>query len=251
MEFYREVRTRPWSDAFKYAAVFFVLITFAIVLSAAPGSFMFLSDAKSEIRDNMPDGTAFEIKNNIFSTTLEPATEFGGDEFILIIDDTISGKDFPKAFEDRIGIFIGRDAVFTQEPDNTREIMTFEDAPEFELTKQQMLQWLSRYGAPVIVLMLWLVWLFSYFFSLLSALVSILFMSVISLLAGRAWKVNLNYKQWLAVGFHAITLPTILDFLFTSFGLDVPFLMPVVFFMFIFAVLSDERARPVKPEPAK
>jgi len=249
MEFYREVRTRPWADAFKYATVFFVLITFAVTLLIAPSSFSFLSDTKNEIREQIPDGTTFEIKDDNFSTSLEPATEFGSEEFILTIDDTVYGKDFPKAFEDRVGIFIGRDAVFIQEPDGSREIIPFDESPELAFTKEDMLRWIGSYGVPVVLLLLWLVWLFSFLFSWLGGLLFVLFMSLISSLAGRVWKLNLNYYQWLAVGFHAITLPTILDFIFSSFGLEVPFLVPVVFFMFIFAVLSDERARPVKPKP--
>jgi len=54
----------------------------------------------------------------------------------------------------------------------------------------------------------------------------------------------LTYSQWLAVGLHAVTLPTLIDYVFGLFSLQVPFASTVVFLMFMLAVAMDERSRP-------
>lgn len=245
MEFYRKVRTGSWTNAFRYSAAFFVLVALFLSLSAAPALFGALGDVKNVLNESVPDNTSFEVKDGKFSTTLSPATEFGDNEFALIVDSTVLGKDYPKAFEDRIGIFIGRDAVFSQELDGSREIKPLEDLPNFTVTKEAVSSWLGRWGVPVIVGILLLIMLFGYAYSLLSIFVFVFLTALVSLLASRIWKLKFDYRQWLAIGFHAVTLPVIIDYLFTLIGLDMPFLMPVVYFMFVFAVLSDERARSV------
>jgi hypothetical protein len=56
----------------------------------------------------------------------------------------------------------------------------------------------------------------------------------------------MNYSQWLAVSLHAITLPTIIDFVFALLGWNVPLVFIVVFFMIICAVFIDEKTRSAK-----
>ncbi|MFH1047894.1 MAG: DUF1189 family protein [Patescibacteria group bacterium] len=249
MEFYREVRTRPWTHAFRYAAVYFLLLSGLLTWSVVPEAFGFLQQVRKVVHEQLPDGAVFEMQNNQFNTSLSPATEFGDEQLTLVVDSSVRGLDFPKSFEDRNGIFLGQDALFSQEADGRREIIPFADTPDFSVTKEALVDWLGRWGIPTVVVLMGFVWLFSFFFSLFGGLFFVTLTSLLALFSSRLAKLKLFYHQWLAVGLHAVTLPTLLDFLFSLFGLNVPFLLPVVYFMFIFAVLSDERLRPTKIKP--
>ncbi|MEA3249131.1 MAG: DUF1189 family protein [Patescibacteria group bacterium] len=246
MELYRRVRTGPWTRAFIYAIAFFALLSVMLTISAAPGSYKLLGDLESGINESVPDGAEFEIKDGKFSSTLTPGTEFGSEEeFVLVVDDGVYGKEFPKAFEDRIGIFIGRDAIFAQEDDGSREIMPLEGGPDVKVTKENALGWITKFGAVIVTVLLILFLSLHFSLSLLGAVVYVAVTALLTMILGKLWKVRLPYKKWFAIGLHAITLPTLIDYLFSIIGLDVPFAFTVVFFMFMFSVIADERARPV------
>jgi len=246
MELYRQVRGRSWTDALGYAAVFFALLSVVLTFAATPGSYKLLGDLEDGIRDQIPDGAAFEMKDGQFSTTLAPGTEFGGEDFRIIVDGGVYGKDFPQSFEGRTGMFVGRDALFTQDEDGSREIMPLEGAPNVKVTKEMVSGWVASYGPLAVAGLLFMFLGMHYSFTLLGALIYVAVAALAALAVGRLWKVQLEYRQWFAVGLHAITLPTLIDYLFGFLGLNVPFTFSIVFFMFMFAVIADERARPVK-----
>lgn len=246
MELYRQVRGRSWTGALGYAAIFFALVSVVLTLAAAPGSYKLLGDLEDGIRNQIPDGAEIETKNGQFSTTLAPGTEFGGEDFRIIVDGGVYGKDFPQSFEGRTGMFVGRDAIFTQDEDGSREIMPLEGAPNVKVTKEMVSGWVADYGALAVAGLLFMFLGMHYSFTLMGALLYVAVAALVALGVGRLWKIQLEYRQWFAVGLHAVTLPTLIDYLFGFFGLDVPFAFSVVFFMFVFAVLADERARPVK-----
>ncbi len=250
MELYRQVRTRPWTRALAYSLIFFALLSLALTLSASVGAYRLLGDLEDGIRAQVPEGSEFTVKDGRFSTTLEPGTEYGEEGFALVFDDGVVGKDFPRSFEDRIGVLVGRDAVFTQEEDGSRDILPIEGVPDFSFTKGSVLDWLGRYGALLVAGLLFLFLGMHYSFSILGALVYAAATALLTLVLGRIWKIRLGYGQWFAVGLHALTLPTLVDYLFGFLGLDVPFAFSVIYFMFMFSVIADERARPVRKKKA-
>lgn len=246
MELYRRVRTRPWTHAVVYAVIFFALLSLLLTLATVPGSFRLLGEFRAGINDQVPDGAEFALKDGQFSSTLPPGTEFGDDEFVFVVDGGVYGKEFPKSFDDRVGVTVGRDAVFVQEEDGSREIMPLEGAPDVSISKESVLDWIGSYGNLLITGLLFMFLGLHYSLSLLGALFYIVITAALTFLISRLWKVRLTFLQWFAVGLHAITLPTLIDYLFGFIGLDVPFAFTVIYFMFMFSVIADERARPVK-----
>jgi len=246
MELYRRVRSGSWTGALAYAAIFFALLSVALTLAAIPGSYKLLGDLEKGIGEQIPDGAAIETKDGQFSTTMAPGTEFGGEDFVVAVDGGVFGKDFPQSFEGRTGVLIGRDAVFSQDEDGSREIMPLEGAPNVKLTKEMITGWVASYGPLAVAGLLFMFLGMHYSFTLMGALVYVAVYALLALAVGRLWKVRLEYRQWFAVGLHAITLPTLIDYLFGFLDLNVPFAFTVVFFMFMVAVIADEKARPVK-----
>jgi len=115
MEFYRKVRTRPPARALAYAAAFFVVMSLVFgLLVVLPGLYSLFGVVRDGVNEQLPDGTSFEIQNGQFSTTLPPATEFRYEDIVIVLDPTLEGQEFPKAFEDRQGNYFGRDALFAQ-----------------------------------------------------------------------------------------------------------------------------------------
>jgi hypothetical protein len=251
MELYRQVRSRSWVSALGYSAAFFALVSFVLTLATVPGSFSLLSELEQAVMEQVPEGADFTIKDGKFSTGLQPGTEFGDEQFVFVLDDSLEGLEYPKAFENRIGAYVGQDAAFVQSEDGVREIMPFEEAPEVSLTRESILQWISDYGVLAVSGLLVLFLGLHYSLSVLGALFYVVLMSVLVMLIGRVWKVRISYAMWFAMGLHAITLPTLIDYVFGFLGLDVPFAFSAVFFMILFSVIADERAKPVIPAPSE
>ena len=246
MQLYRDVRKRPWTYALGYATAFFAVVSLVLTLLVTPGSFTQLEDMRNSLSARLPDGATFELKGGQLETTLDPATELGDAQFALIVDDTLTGNETPKAFENRVGMYVGRDTIFVREADGRLETMPLKDSPNLTVTKEGIMSWLGKWGVAVVVALLLMFMFFGFVFSLLGALTFVALTSLVALAASRLSRLKLDYRQWLAVGLYAVTLPTIVDFAFSAFGLDIPYVYTVLYFMFLFAIMTDERARPVK-----
>lgn len=247
MEFYRLVRTRPLARALSYVTAFLLLMAVVFgLIETLPSLYSFYRSVDSGINEQLPADAWFEVRAGQFNTNLTPATEYKFDDAVLVLDTTLEGQEFPQAFEDRIGYFIGRDAFFSQYPIGERLAMPLSEIPDISITREAAQSWLNSWGVWMVAGATFIFIIFRFLSIFLASLVFATLAALGAKLASRVSHLKMNYSQWLAVGLHAVTLPTIVDFLFTYFGLDMPLAYVVIFFMIIYAVLVDERARPVK-----
>ena len=244
MELYREVRTRPWTRSLAYYFLFIVFITAAALAAVIPSSWSALKQARQYIADKVPAGASVAIRSGKLETSLPSPTDLGTDKLALIIDAAVSGMDAQPVIKSGSGFVFGRDVIVIKESAGERRVMSLADMPDLALTKDSVLSWFDRYGG-------WLVaaaalgFVVAYVLTSLSGGVAFILMaSLVAALFGSMWRARLRFSQWVAVGFHAITLPLLANMLFDAFGLNVPMVFTLLYFMVIVAVIADERASP-------
>jgi len=245
LEFYRRVRVGTVGAALRYAVAFYLLLTLVFGLTVVLPGALHLSRVTSDgIGDWLPPESSFEISHGQFGTNLPPGTEFDLGDVELVMDQTVEGREFPLFFDDRTGALIGRDSIFAQRSDGRREVTPLSDLPDFSVTREEMQSTVAAWKWPIVGIALVLVMMFKFVFGLLVLATDVVVVSLLALLLGRILRLKLTYSQWLAVGLHAVTLPTLIDYVFGLFSLQVPFASTVVFLMFMLAVAMDERSRP-------
>jgi hypothetical protein len=244
MEFYREVRTRPTAKALAYLAKFIVFLAVAGVLFFGPAAFRAVGEARQWIGKNLPDGASFQVADGVFSTGL-PVPYKIGDGDALVIDPGVLGGAFPTEAYPKARVIIGRDAIFFRGDDVELRTYLLKETPDISLTKERSLVWLDKYGTAVVAGALLLVAVLEAAVAFVGLAIYALTLALLALFAGRIWKIGLRYGQWLAVAFHAVTLPTLADIFIGSLGGRIPFSFSVLFVLFIGAVIADERSNPV------
>lgn len=250
MELYRDIRVRPWPPAFRYFVAFNLLVVVLTLFDLTPTTFMALGRVKKYVADKVPDGASLSIKAGVLETDLPTPYNFGDDRTPLIIDTSLSGMEARPPISGEQGVVFGRDTVYIKRSENDRQAMALKELPDIVLSKASVLAWIERNGgwlAAGVVVTFAVVY---FLVSLASGAIFVLLASLLASFFGALWKVRLDFNQWLAVGFHAVTLPTLINALFDEFGMTVPLVFTFLFFMVIVAVIADERAAPTKPLPA-
>ncbi len=244
MELYRQIRTAPWTKAFYYFILFSLFIVVTTLFDVAPSAWSGLKQARQYVVDQVPAGASVAIKAGQMETNLPSPTYLGNDQLAFVIDASVSGLAAQPDIESGSGFVLGRDVLVVQESAAERRIIALSELPDLTVTKEAALSWFDRYGR-------WVVAAAALFFGLAYLLASlsggvmfVLLASLIAALFGALWRVRLRFGQWVAIGFHAVTLPTLANALFGAFGLDVPLVFTFLYFMVVVAVIADERAAP-------
>jgi hypothetical protein len=206
-----------------------------------------LRGSKDFVSKSIPDGTSFSVKDGKFATTLPIPSTFKLDQTaVVVVDTSLTGLDIPKDVPKDTAAIIGTDAVFLFNGENERRVRALKDFPNFEVTKEQMLGKLKTYGSWAAVGLLLILFL-AYLGTILAG--NLLFVGVTSIMmmfAAKLWKVRMTVGQFAAVGFHAVTLPTLVDLLTVSFGLRIPYVFTGIYLLIMVAVVMDERNKPVE-----
>jgi hypothetical protein len=248
MEFYQKVRATPMARAWLYVTGFLSFMTLVVSLVVIlPGMLSLRDDIRGGINHLAAD-TWFEIRDGQFNTNLPPATEFQFDgNVVLILDSTVEGLELPQSFAGRIGALVGRDALFAQDPQGKQETILFKnEISDFKVTGQVLQTWVDRWSLPLVILGTIFSAVSKFVLIFLTSAIFVLPIALIVKFAGQIAHLKMNYSQWLAVSLHAITLPTIIDFVFTLLDWKVPLVFIAVFFMIICAVFIDEKTRSAK-----
>lgn len=252
MERYREVRQRPWQESARYLAAALgllavaVFVAFSAYAAPVPGRFT------EHVRAVMPDGVTLTVTNGKLSVAgHEGPLALGTADLPFVIDPSLEGAESVGEGAPAEGFVVGRDAIFLREEGKTTSVQDLRTFPDTVITKEQILASMDRYGflfvaiAALTFTSLHLVFLF------VNIAIFVLFASWVSAAVGMFWRVQLSYRQWVAVGLHAVTLPILADHLFWSVSARIPFAFPILFFMIVIAVLVDERQSPTgKPTEA-
>ncbi|MFH2062846.1 MAG: DUF1189 family protein [bacterium] len=245
LEFYRSVRTGRLKSALLYAVGFWFLLSVVFSLTVAlPEALSLYREVSGAVSDGLPEGTSFEIRDDRFETNLAPGTEFFLGDLVVVVDPTVEGKEFPLAFSDRTGAFVGRDTIFVRQQDGQRELIPFSDLPDVSVTREEMLDQAGRWKTAFVVGVTVAVAVFRLVFGFVALLIDAAVTALLALFIVRAWKLRLDYRQWLSVALYAVTLPSLLEYAFGLVSFGIPFASTVVYLMFILAVAMDERSRP-------
>ncbi|OGL73249.1 hypothetical protein A3C96_00740 [Candidatus Uhrbacteria bacterium RIFCSPHIGHO2_02_FULL_60_10] len=243
LERYRAIRAKP-AGAWRYLVSFYVVLGFLVTLLMAPGIFALPGEARRVLDEVLPAGSAVAVKSGQFVTTIPTPKTVRLGQQSLLIDPAHTGSDFPKGLPADTVAVIGRDAIFAR-GDNEQRTYSLKETPDFRFTQEDLAARIRAYG-PWFAALLFIVIFFMYAFAAAVAnLAYVAILAALAVLAGKLWRLKLTYRQYFAVGCHAITLPTILDLLFTSFGLRASLVFTFVFVMFLGAVMADERAKPI------
>lgn len=246
MERYREFRMRPWQDAARYLRAFLYLLATVIFVAFIVFSARVPARLAEHLRGALPDGTTFAIADGKLSVTgAEGRLDLGMDGMPFVVDTSIEGTADVGDVGAIDGLVIGRDAVFLVEEGtvvNAQDYSTLEDGV---ITKDDILSFLRAYGLLIAASGALMSAFFHMLFLVLNVAWFVVFGAWISTAVGRMWRIEMTYRQWVAVGLHAATLPILADHLFWGFSLSVPLTFPFLYFMIMIAVLLDERQSPV------
>lgn len=246
MEFYRVVRERPWAGALRYAAAMQACLLLVAALFLAPVITEFRTRLAAHLRAQVPTDARFSIEHGRLATTLSPQTDIGVKDFPVIIDTTVEGV----GAADRTpaaGILAGRDAIYLAEGGGTAKTYPLADLPDLNFSREDVLGRLDRLSGGFLAAAFVFFAAFWYLGSMVGISVYVLPASLAATFAGRLFGVRLRYGQWVAVGFHAVTLPLVVTAGFGASGIPIPYAFSFIFFMFVAAVTLDERARPTSP----
>lgn len=242
MEWYRTIRTRPWQVSARYLFSFLVLLAFAIALVILPAVTRIPGAVRERISGSFPEHAEFTLKEGKLSANFGMPVDIGVEGFPVVIDtsaEVADGDEVPEG-----GFLIGRESVFYRQDSEIVEAFDLSGFPDGTLDRAQAGDLLDRYGALIVAVALTSFVFAHLIFLALNTAVFILFTALLAMYIGRLWRVRLYYDQWISVGFHAVTLPVIIDHFFWAFSSRIPFAFSFIYFMFVMSVIADERTRP-------
>lgn len=244
LEFYRTVRVESWTRGLRYLLAFGAVAAVLAAVAFLPPLVMAYGKARSYLASNLPAGTELAVKQGQFSTNLSAPYNLGDANLPFVVDSGVTGLDFPESLRADAGVLVGRDAIFLKESASERRVVALKEFPEFSVTKETALRWVDAYGPWFTAGIALFGLVGGYVGSLIALAAFILLNGALAWLFGRLWRLNLRYDQWVAVASRAVTLPIIVDAGFGAFRLEVPYAFSFIFFMFVVAVIADERQRP-------
>ncbi|HSD12486.1 MAG TPA: DUF1189 family protein [Patescibacteria group bacterium] len=253
MEWYRVVRSRPWTKALAYAALFQSALTLFVVASLASHLFGAETAFVAHVLRTFPDGAALTVKSGHLSTNLPEPFEAGSKWLRVVFDTSFEGLEPAARYKDFDGVVVGRDAIFFPRPHYTsspsivtqQRVYRMADFSEFSVTKAQLIDWLQAWGG---LFILGLLVLFAVTYLGIMIVTTVGFVALASAVAyglGRLWGIRTGYAAWFAVGLHAATLPLLVNYATTAADIRIPFAFTFIYFMFVAAVIADERSQPV------
>ena len=215
-----------------------------LIVSAVGG----LGDIKKEIVTRIPDGTVFALQNNQFSVSPEAQIKFGGDgpDYLFVIDSKITSVD-TKTSAPGLVVF-GQKAVFAQSLSGDGYSTMPYRLPNFSVSKQGLIDFVQKYGWLFLVVwaIMFVTGIMIYFW--LVNMVMVLALSSIAGSLSTFMKITITFRQWLAMGFYAITLPAIIGLGLSFFNVSIPYLFSGIFVLFAVAIAIDERQQPTQPK---
>ncbi|MEY4744434.1 MAG: hypothetical protein RL272_379 [Candidatus Parcubacteria bacterium] len=256
MEWYRTVRARPWTSGLRYAAWLQAALT--LFTTAALASQLFGGETAFivHLQTTFPDDAALEVKSGHLSTNLPQPFEAGSKWIRVVIDTSVEGTTAPEKYKGMDGVLVGKDAIFMPQPHyqtppsvlTQQRIYRMEDFSEFAVTKRELLSWLQTWGGLFILGSLVMFALAYWAAMLIMTAVYVGITSGAAFAIGKLAGIRTGYRAWVAVGFHAVTLPLFVNFAMASTNVRIPLAFSFVFFMFVVAVIADERSQPVAPQ---
>lgn len=244
MEWYRAIRVRPLGQAVRYAVGLHFVIVLLTVMAVAPAMFAAKRELATYVRERLPDGATFTVQRGELSTNVPQPFEAGSKEFPVIIDTSLKGAEAGERLGTQPGAVFGRDVIVLQKDRVERRTYRLAEMPDGSVTKEQMLDWIARYATPAIIAFLLMFMLAMWAGLLIGTGIYVAIASLAAMVIAKIWGVALAYRQWFAVGLHAVTLPLIVSAVLDAMRVRIPFAFSFIYFMFVIAVVADEKATP-------
>jgi len=264
-EFYKGVVKGRLKTALKYFLKLFGLLslmTIITILAVLIPAYPYLKDLKNKLPSLYPKELEIEItdgkvstnvdepyfiplKPNVFPQPLEKGLNNRPIENILVIDTSSNPSEIDN-FQ-TFAFLTKEDIAFKAENDQIR-IQSLENVNDFQLNRniieknwQKAVPYLKWIGIGILVFTIIAIPVFT----ILGRLVWVLFLSLLTLLAAKAMKYELNYKKALKINLYAVTLPTVISAFFMLFGADVkiPFFSGIILLIFNLIIFSSLREK--------
>ena len=244
VSFYRGVRRAPVVNSIFYFLKLHAIIVLAFFLVLTPAFLAGRTKVEDLINKEVPDNGSIMFRNGRMTTmNLQKPWAPEALKGLLIIDDTATGPATAPG-----SIVFGATKVFSN---GDQEVNATDYAKKitFRLEKKSALVWLASSSSIVFaVVAAALISLAFFLFELISTGLFVIAVSGLMSLVSRWMKLEIPYRQWFAIGLHAVTLPQLISIVFTSFFSVMPMLWFGLFFLIVFSVMSDERLSPIKLE---
>ena len=142
VEFYRRLETRRTGEAVGHLAMFAVLWTVPLSVMFFIGLRQVSNRMAEGLRNDIPAGTVFEMKDGHLSNNLEEPLVFRGKDATVIVNAASSTLSLEEG-ED--GLVFGGDAIYQQDGDK-HETMNFRNAPDFKVSREELMEKIARWA---------------------------------------------------------------------------------------------------------
>ncbi len=243
-EFYRRLEERKVGEGIAHLAL---LSLFLLVLPFIVYFFVDASRASNIFTENLrariPAGTVFEMKDGKFTDTLTEPIVFGDKNFTVRINSATSSLTLA---EGENGLLVTSTGITQQDGPKTQTI-SFKDAPNFRVTREEILDGMARWmplvlfvGAIFVSLMMFGITLFGF---LLSAAAHGLLLFFALKVAKRPWP----WKRAFVASAYASTLPIVLNVLLSAAGASLGFVPSLLYWLILIWVAYDVITRSAAP----
>ena len=243
-EFYRRLEERKVGEGIAHLALlslFLLVLPFIVYffVDAGRASNIFTENLRSRI----PAGTVFEMKDGKFTDTLAEPVVFGDKNFVVRINSATSSLTLA---EGENGLLVTSTGITQQDGPKTQTV-SFKDAPNFRVTREEILDGIARWmpvvlfvGAIFVSIMMFGITLFGFLFSA-AAHALLLFLAL--KVAKRPWP----WKRAFVASAYASTLPIVLNAFVTASGIRLGFLPSLLYWLILIWIAYDVITRSAAP----
>jgi len=265
--YYHEVVKTRFSFSFKYFFMFSLilgtLLTIVVSLTFVPDVNQFLkrfalrapalypNDLVITVKDgklatNVTEPLHFPVPLELFSDTPGVISD-QNQEYLLTIDTNAQINDYSNSHS---LIFVTREQVVVPDSDGVGfrvyPISSFDDGTIDKNAVTKLLDTISPWYPFIVPAMIFILW---FTLTILLSIIRLISLSVLTLILrvpAYFMHISLTYRKLFQIGLHALTLPTIIQILMTSFELypPIPFFNSIVFLLYSLVILSELKRKP-------
>ena len=268
--YYHEVVKARFSFSFKYFLMFsFILgtlLTIIISVTFVPDVNAFLRRFALRAPALYPNDLVITVKDGKLTTNVTEPLRFPvplellsdtpgvvsdqNQEYLVTIDTNAQINDYTKS---NSLIFVTREQVVIPDNDGVGfrvyPISSFNDGTIDKATVTRLLDTLSPWYSFIVPVLIFILW---FTLTVLLSMVRLISLGVLTLilrLPAFFMHLPLSYSKLFQIGLHALTLPTLIQILMTSFELypPIPFFNSIVFLLYSLVILSELKRKPVAP----
>ncbi|MBI2444360.1 MAG: DUF1189 family protein [Candidatus Magasanikbacteria bacterium] len=242
---------RAWGYFF-WLTLLIVLVTIVPAVVSLP---RVVAEVERGITTEVPDFTA-RVKDGRLSVTELPqpfirSEALQGKRVVVVVDTVtttpLALTNYFAPDAEGLGVLITAERVEARQRDGSREqtrVQYWREAPEFSVSKQNILGWIARYRGAAVWLVGALLVAVMYLAIAIGKLVTLLLVSLLSWGIGKIARRPARFGAVFTTGLYALTLPAIIALVAPFLGLRLPYLHFIALLAFMLAVVltKDDKA---------